>query len=51
MKKMGYVAIATGVIAAGVVGYVLVNKNTRNKANKLLNTMMDEADQKIKKMN
>ena len=51
MKKIGYVAVASGIVAAGIVGYVLLNKNTRMKANKLLNTVMDEADYKLKNMN
>jgi hypothetical protein len=44
MKKMGFIA---GMAAAGVVGlttYVLVNKNTKNKADKLINNFLDKAN-------
>ena len=45
MKKMG---IVTGMAMAGLIGlgtYVLVNKNTKNKADKLINNMLDKANE------
>lgn len=51
MKKM---MIASGIgmgIGAGVAAFVLTNKQTKNKANKLLNTAMDEANQMLKNKN
>ena len=44
MKKMGFLA---GMAAASIVGlgtYALVNKNTKNKADKLINNFLDKAN-------
>lgn len=44
MKKMGFLA---GMAAASVVGlgtYVLVNNNTKKKADKLINNFLDKAN-------
>lgn len=49
MKKM---MMATGIglaCGAGLAAYVLTNKNTKKNADKLLNTMMDTANSKLKK--
>ena len=37
-----------GLTGAGIAGYVMLNKNTRKKAEDLFNSMMDEADKTIK---
>lgn len=50
MKKS--MMIVAGVIGAGAAAYVLINKETRKKAEKVLNSMLDETDMLIKnKMN
>lgn len=50
MKKS--MMIAAGIASAGAVAYVLINKETRKKAEKVLNSMLDETDMFIKdKMN
>ena len=44
MKKMG---IICGMAMAGLIGlgtYTLVNKNTKNKADKLINNFLDKAN-------
>ena len=47
--KMKYAAAVTvGLVGAGVVSYVLMNKKTKHKADKLLNTVMDQANSRIK---
>lgn len=51
MKKM---MIASGIgmaCGAGMVAYLITNKNTKKNADKLLNTMMDEANHMIKDKN
>lgn len=51
MKKMSIVA---GMTLAGVIGlgtYVLANKNTKMKADKLINNMLDKASTMAKEMN
>lgn len=45
MKKM---EVACGAIMAGLIGlgaYTLMNKNTKNKADKLINSMLDKANE------
>ena len=46
MKKS--MIIAAGIAGAGAVAYVLINKQTRKKAEKVLNSMLDETDTFIK---
>ena len=44
MNKMNYMA---GILTAGLVGlgaYVLLNKNTKCKADKLINNFLDKAN-------
>ena len=44
MKKMG---LLTGMAMAGLIGlgtYTLANRNTKNKADKLINNMLDKAN-------
>ena len=51
MKKM--VCCVTSVMVAGMAGlaaYALMNKDTKKKADELLNTMMDDATMAMKKM-
>lgn len=51
MKKM---MIASGIgmaCGAGMVAYLLTNKSTKKNADKLLNTMMDQATDKIQNKN
>lgn len=50
MKKVGMFTgamLITGM--AGLGAYVLLNKKTSKKANKLINTMLDETNNMIKK--
>lgn len=45
--------IICGMLAASVIGfttYVLVNKNTKEKADKLINNMLDKANDITKNM-
>lgn len=51
MKKMMIASTVGMACGAGIAAYLLTNKNTKKKANKLLNTVMDEADQMIKNKN
>ncbi len=46
MKKT--MMIVAGMASAGVAAYVLINKQTRKKAEKVLNSMLDEADSMIR---
>ena len=46
MKKSAM--IAAGVAGSLFAAYVLINKETRKKAEKLMNSRMDEADSMIK---
>ena len=51
MKKM--VCCVTSVALAGMAGlaaYALMNKDTKKKADELLNTVMDDATTAMKKM-
>ncbi len=44
MKKMGLV---TGMVVAGMIGlgtYTLVNKRTKSKADRLINSVLDKAN-------
>ncbi len=46
--------IASGIgmaCGAGMVAYLLTNKSTKKNADKLLNTMMDQATDKIQNKN
>ena len=44
MKKMGFLAGMTAASLVGLGTYVLVNKNTKNKADKLINNFLDKAN-------
>ena len=39
-----------GIASLGMVGYIMINKKTRKKAEELLESMIDEADKSIKNM-
>lgn len=44
LKKM---EVLSGMVMAGLIGlgaYTLINKSTKNKADKLINTMLDKAN-------
>ena len=44
MKKMNLIS---GMVVAGLIGlgtYTLANRNTKNKADKLINNMLDKAN-------
>ena len=49
-KTMGIVGL-TMLGTAGLTAYVLTNKNTKAKADRLINTMLDEANCMVKKTN
>lgn len=51
MKKMMVATTVGMACGAGMVAYLLTNKNTKKSADKLLNTAMDEATHMIKKNN
>ncbi len=48
MKKMGYVGLMAAAGAIGLMTYSLMNKSTKNSANKLVNDMLNKTDQMIK---
>lgn len=48
-KTLKVMAGAMGIGAAGVIGYSLMNKKIRKKADDLKDTMIDEAKNMIKK--
>ncbi len=50
MKKMMIASTIGVACGAGMVAYLLTNKNTKKNADKLLNTMMNEANDKMKNM-
>lgn len=50
MKKMLVSASVGMACGAGLAAYLLTNKSTKRKADKLLNNMMTEANQMIDKM-
>ena len=49
MKKMMLATTIGLACGAGLAAYVLTNKNTKKNADKLLNTMMDNANNMMKK--
>lgn len=51
MKKALVSAGVGMACGAGLAAYVLSNKSTKKKADKLLNNMMDEANHMINKIN
>lgn len=51
MKKMMVATTVGMACGAGLATYLLTNKNTKKNADKLLNTMMDEANHMIKNKN
>lgn len=51
MKKTLVSAGVGMACGAGLVAYLMTNKSTKRKADKLLNNMMDEANHMINKMN
>lgn len=46
---MGIIGL-TMLTTAGLTTYVLMNKNTKKNADKLINTMLDEANSMVKDM-
>lgn len=48
MKKMGFLAGVVMTTAMGLTAYVLMNKETSKKANKVINDMLDQTDKMIK---
>lgn len=51
MKKMMCCVTSVAVASmAGLAAYALMNKDTKKKADELLNTMMDDAASAMKKM-
>lgn len=44
MKKMNTLACLVFSSMVGMTTYVLLNKNTKQKADKLINTMLDKAN-------
>ena len=48
-KTLGIVGL-TMVATAGLTTYILTNKNTKKNADKLINSMLDEANNMIKDM-
>lgn len=51
MKKMMIASSIGMACGAGIVAYLLTNKSTKKNADKLLNTMMDEATEKMQTKN
>lgn len=51
MKKALVSASVGMACGAGLAAYLLTNKKTKRNADKLLNNMMNEANQMINKMN
>lgn len=47
MKKMMLASCIGMACGAGMVAYLLTNKNTKKNADALLNTMMDEANERL----
>lgn len=50
MKKMAGAIGLTLLGTAGLTAYVLMNKNTKHKADKLINSMLDEANNMVNDM-
>lgn len=50
MKRVCCGLITGMMIGAGVTGYFMTNKKTKKEANRLMNTMIKEADQKLKSL-
>ncbi len=51
MKKMMIASSIGMACGAGMVAYLLTNKKKKKNADKLLNTMMDEATEKMQHKN
>ncbi len=52
MKRMGFISGMAAASLIGITTYALINKNTRNKADKLINNFLDKAnDMTSNKMN
>ena len=43
--------VALGVVSAGIVGYCLMSKETKQKADKFINSVMHDVKQPNKKIN
>ena len=50
MKTLGYSMLTVGLISAGVVGYCLLSKDTKAKANRLFKAAVNDVSYKSKKM-
>ncbi len=50
MKKIGLTIGLLGASMVGLGAYAFMNKNTKNKADKLLNTMLDKANKMTNNM-
>lgn len=48
-KMLGTIGL-TMIGTAGLMTYVLINKNTKKNADKLINSMLDEANNLVKDM-
>ena len=48
MKKMMGIIGLTMITTAGLTTYVIMNKNTKKNADKLINSMLDEANNMVK---
>lgn len=51
MKTVGCVAMTAGILTAGLVGYCLLNKDTKKSADRFINKVMDDTTAKISRMN
>ena len=45
MKKMNMISYALFFSMVGMTSYVLMNKNTKEKADRLINNMLDKANE------
>lgn len=48
MKKMGFLAGVMVTSAMGLTAYVLMNKETSKRANKVINDVLEQTDKMIK---
>ena len=51
MKYFGYSMATLGLVTVGIVGYCMLSKDTKNKADKFVSSVVKDVTNKADKMN